>query len=233
MQITASKTKKCPFCSETIRAAAVKCRYCAEFLTTDRPKTGAAESASDSGLPANETATDKILFEARPSLWALTGTLIKGLVLLTFAVCLMVVRIENIADNLFELELTDSQAIAFAQYRHTAGLALAALVMLVLLIKAVNLKMIYYEVSAERIEFSRGILDRRVDNLDMFRVIDLKMRRTLFDCIVGVGRVWLTTTDKSDPQFIFEKVRNSRRLYDIIKMASLDADRRNSVIHLE
>jgi uncharacterized membrane protein YdbT with pleckstrin-like domain len=90
-----------------------------------------------------------------------------------------------------------------------------------------------YEVSAERIEYSRGIFDRRVDNLDMFRVIDLKLRRSLFDCIVGVGTVGLITTDKTDPQFTFEKLRKSRRLYDIIKKASLDADRRTGVVHIE
>ena len=89
------------------------------------------------------------------------------------------------------------------------------------------------EVTPERIEWGRGIFDRRVDNLDMFRVIDLKMRRTVFDCIFGIGRVGLVTTDKTDPEFDFEKIRSPRQLYDIIKEASLDADQRNRVIHLE
>jgi hypothetical protein len=69
--------------------------------------------------------------------------------------------------------------------------------------------------------------------MDMFRVIDLKLRRSLLDCIVGVGTIGLITTDKTDPEFKFEKIRGARRLYDIIKKASLDADRKNSVIHLE
>lgn len=93
--------------------------------------------------------------------------------------------------------------------------------------------MIYYEVTADRIEWSRGILDRRVDNLDMFRVVDLKLRRTLLDCIVGIGTVGLITNDKTDPEFTFEKIRNSRKLYDIIKKASLEADRQRGVVHLE
>ena len=114
-----------------------------------------------------------------------------------------------------------------------AGLGLAILVLLILAIKVVRLKCIYYEVTKDRIEWSRGILDRRVDNLDMFRVIDLKLRRNLLDCILGIGAVELATTDKSDPEFVFEKVHNCRRLYDIIKKASLDADRRSGVIHLE
>jgi hypothetical protein len=43
----------------------------------------------------------------------------------------------------------------------------------------------------------------------------------------------LVTTDKSDPEFVFEKMRYSRDLYDIIKKASLEADRKTGVVHLE
>jgi hypothetical protein len=67
----------------------------------------------------------------------------------------------------------------------------------------------------------------------MFRVIDLRLRRSLFDCIVGIGTVGLITTDKTDPQFTFQKIKKPNKLYDIIKKASLEADRQNSVIHLE
>ena len=91
----------------------------------------------------------------------------------------------------------------------------------------------FYEVTSDRIEFSRGILDRKIDNLDMFRVIDLNLRRSLLDCVTGVGNVTLTTTDKSDPTFRFEKVRRVRTLYDVIKKASLEADRNTNVVHLE
>ncbi len=90
-----------------------------------------------------------------------------------------------------------------------------------------------YEVSPDRIEWSRGILDRRVDNLDMFRVIDLKMRRSVIDCIFGIGTVELITTDKTDPEFEFEKVHRPRELYDIIKKASIEADSTTGVVHLE
>jgi uncharacterized membrane protein YdbT with pleckstrin-like domain len=119
------------------------------------------------------------------------------------------------------------------RYRVIAGFGLASLVILMLLMKMARLKTTCYEVSANRIEWSRGILNRQVDNLDMFRVIDLKLRRSLLDCIVGIGTVTVITTDKTDPEFTFEKIRNPRKLYDVIKKASLDADRRSNTVHLE
>jgi len=229
MQTIASQTKECPFCSETIRAAAVKCRFCGEFLNTDKAK--ALEAGTD---PASQSTGDvgqsnKILFQGRPSLWAMMGVGIRGLFFLVVAALLVAFPLENLS----WLELSDNQALAFGRYRIIAAIAIAILVLLLLLLKMVKLKMTCYEVSADRIEWSRGILDRRVDNLDMFRVIDLKLRRTLLDCIFGIGIVTLITTDKTDPEFVFEKIRNSRRLYDCIKKASLVADRRSGVLHLE
>ena len=67
----------------------------------------------------------------------------------------------------------------------------------------------------------------------MFRVIDLKMRRSLIDCFLGIGTIILTTKDESDPEFSFVKVRGCRQLYNVIKKAGLEADKVRNVIHVE
>ena len=255
MEATESETKPCVFCAEIIQAKAVKCRFCNEFLNTDKAK--ALESGQDG------TGEDKILYQGRPSLWGMAGAVIKGLIFLALAAGVIYYPLEEmeifqldessvaaepaeasdvtsetelteeLAEESWNFGLTAEQIVMFGQYRIMAGAGLAAIVVLTLLLKMLRLKMMYYEVTEDRIEYSRGIFDRRVDNIDMFRVIDLSLRRSLLDCIVGVGAVGLITTDKSDPEFGFEKIRRPRRLYDVIKKASLAADRRNSVLHLE
>jgi len=227
------QTKPCPFCAEIIQAPAIKCRFCGEFLNSEKAKALAADADPDSDSSESGETEDGILFAGRPSLWGLAPAAVKALLVLAFAWLLIKLPLESWANSLLALKLTANQAFAISRYRVIGGFGLGMVVVLILLLKALTLKMIYYEVNGDRIEWSRGILDRRVDNIDMFRVIDLKMRRNLLDCIFGVGTIALTTTDKSDPEFTFEKVRYCRDLYDIIKKASLEADRKTGVVHLE
>jgi len=220
--------KQCPFCSEMIRIEAIKCRFCAEFLNTDEAKALEAELAGEP-LPPQ----DHILFAGRPSLFGMVGAAIKAAFFVALGILISKWPIERVANELLKLELTEQQLLTFGEYRILFGIGLVLIAVLLLLVKLLKLKMTRYEVTADRVEWSRGVLDRKVDNLDMFRVIDLKLRRSLLDCALGIGTVELITTDKTDPAFTFEKMRDSRTLYDVIKKASLEADRRSGVVHLE
>jgi len=112
-----------------------------------------------------------------------------------------------------------------------------AVILLVAVMRAayrvLYLKSIVYQISPDRIEWNRGIFSRKVDNIDMFRVLDLKLRRSLLDCLLGIGKITLMTRDETDPMFEFEKIRRPREVYDYIKAASLAADRKQGVVHLE
>ena len=224
------KTKECPFCAEAIQEAAIKCRFCGEYLYTKKAKTLIAEA--EAGMESAD-GEDDILFAGRPSLFGMVPAVLKGAIVFAVGCLLVKFPLENYAVKYLGLELTESRILTIGQYRFAVGLALCALVVLILVFLMFRLKMMYYEVNADRIEWSRGILDRRVDNLDMFRVVDLKLRRNIFDCIFGIGTVALDTNDKSDPQFEFEKIRRCRYLYDVIKKASLEADRKTGVVHIE
>jgi len=232
MTLVELKTKQCPFCAETIQDRAIKCRFCGEFLNSKKAR--ALEVEPELGAPVEEKKeSEKALFRGRPSLLGMAGSAVKGLIVIVLAGLLIKYPVGNILAGLLKLQLTERQISIISQCRFFAGIGLIIVVALILLIRLIKLKMTYYEVTSDRVEWGRGILDRRVDNIDMFRVIDLKMRRSIIDCIFGIGTVGLITTDKTDPQFDFEKVARPRKLYDIIKKASLDADKDNRVVHLE
>jgi hypothetical protein len=225
-------TKSCPFCAETIQSQAIKCRFCGEFLNT--PKAKALQEDNEDESPDCASDEDKgVLFACSPSLWSMLSWFIKGFVGLVLAVLIMKFPIEIIINHRMGIEIPNGYIAVIGQYRLFIGLVIAALTIAALAVKAVILKMNYYEIRAERIEWNRGLFQRQVDNIDMFRVTDLKLRRNILDCILGVGTVVLITSDKTTPEFTFEKVHNSRELYDIIKKASLEADRRAGVIHVE
>jgi hypothetical protein len=231
------KLKKCIFCAETIQADAFKCRFCGEFLNTDKAREleRLAKQKTEQGGPMPDE--KGILFAGRPSFFGLAGFAIKSFVILAIVVAILKFPVETyilpFLESLLKFQLSDIQYSMIADYKKGVCLGAVILVVFWLVYKVLNLRMTYYEITIDRIEYTRGIWDRKVDNLDMFRVIDLKLRRSLLDCIFGIGQVTLTTTDKSDPTFAFEKVRHCRRLYDVIKKASLESDRKQQVIHVE
>jgi membrane protein YdbS with pleckstrin-like domain len=233
----ASRLKRCTFCAELIHIDAVKCRVCGEFLNTEKAKRLQEASERRAQGLEEQKQDDGVLFAGRPSLLGLAGTAVKSALMLAAAIFIFKYPIENLVvsflDRFSDFQMSDGQYFAMAGWRQIAGVGLAIVVVLIFVLKVMKLKMTYYEVNSDRIEHSRGIFERRVDNLDMFRVVDLKMRRSIMDCIFGIGQVTLITTDKTDPEFTFKKVRGCRKLYDAIKKASLEADQSQRVVHVE
>ncbi len=233
----ASRLKRCIFCAELIHADAVKCRICGEFLNTEKAKR-LQEAAEHKAQGLEEPKQDdRILFSGRPSLFGLAGLAIKAALLLALAVFLFKYPLEDLAagfgERFRDFQVSDRQYFAIAKWRQLLAAGLGIIVLLVFVLRVLKLRMTHYEVTANRIEYSRGILDRRVDNIDMFRVVDLKLRRTMLDCLFGIGQVTLLTSDKTDPEFIFQKVHGCRRLYDAVKKSSLEADQSQRVVHIE
>jgi uncharacterized membrane protein YdbT with pleckstrin-like domain len=164
------------------------------------------------------------------------GTFIRCLLIIAVAIALIKIPIEDYflsETALGGIQLTENQAVNVGFYRGVAAFAIIVLSVMMCLVKIVQLKSISYEVSPDRIEWSRGIFSRKIDNLDMFRIIDLKLHRSLLDCVLGIGTITLITNDKTDPEFEFTKISAPRELYNILKDATLDADKKQGVIHLE
>jgi len=225
--------KRCPFCAELIRYEAVKCRFCGEFLRSHRRLDLAAPP--DDGSETEDGGEDDhgILYAGSPSILALSRSLTVTALVLVLAGGLLFYPVANLLDWLPGLDLSERQMLDFERHARTVAILLAAAAMLFALWKIAVLKSINYEVTPDRIEYARGLFSRKIDNMDMFRIVDLKLDRSVPDRLLGTGTVRVITRDESDPAFDFVKVRHPKYLYDVLKKASLQADRRRGVVHVE
>lgn len=89
-----------------------------------------------------------------------------------------------------------------------------------------------YQVS---LEVESGLVARSIDNLQLFRVRDLRLRQSMLGRLFGVGDVVVTSTDQSTPHLTIRGVENPRALYDTLRelVARSQATRRTMIVEEE
>jgi uncharacterized membrane protein YdbT with pleckstrin-like domain len=76
-----------------------------------------------------------------------------------------------------------------------------------------------YELTTERLRVRSGVFNRKLDELELYRVRDYRFEQPFFLRLLGLGNVLLTTADKSNPSVTLRAIRDGEALREQIRNA--------------
>lgn len=89
-----------------------------------------------------------------------------------------------------------------------------------------------YKVTGRRVEIESGVLAKRVETLELWRVLDVEYTQSLVDRIFKNGRIKLISTDQTNPQQQLHGLPDHRQLFEQLRDAVQDARQTNRPMEL-
>jgi uncharacterized membrane protein YdbT with pleckstrin-like domain len=92
-----------------------------------------------------------------------------------------------------------------------------------------------YRLYQDSLEVETGLMSRTIENLQLFRVRDLRLRQSVLGRLLGVGDIGVTSTDQSTPHLTIRGVDQPRALYETLRagVARSQATRRTMILEEE
>src|SRR5262245_25085855 len=88
----------------------------------------------------------------------------------------------------------------------------------------------HYRVTSQRIVVETGILNKRLDQIDLYRIHDYVVERPLAQRMMGTGNIALSTQDRSTPAIQLKGLATEVvALYERLRKATEDEKRRRGV----
>lgn len=74
-----------------------------------------------------------------------------------------------------------------------------------------------YELTSQRLRKYEGVLNQRIDELELYRIKDMTMTRPFVYRLAGLSTLVLQTSDRSHPEVKIEAVRDALNLREILR----------------
>lgn len=86
-----------------------------------------------------------------------------------------------------------------------------------------------YEVSNQRLIVEYGILNKRTEEIELYRVQDLSVERSVFDRMFGVGNIVIHSGDATGGALVLFDIADVENVKDKIREASREERQRHRV----
>ena len=97
------------------------------------------------------------------------------------------------------------------------GVAVFLCLMLVLLYRFICLCRIRYRIGTEQLVCERGVLVRKVDYMELYRVVDFQEHQSLLQQLCGLKTVVILSTDRNSPKLDLIGIRRGNDIVAIIR----------------
>lgn len=94
---------------------------------------------------------------------------------------------------------------------------------------AMNARSTRYTLTTERIRALTGLIGKRSEQLDLFRVKDVRVTRGLAQRARGCGHVAVLSSDKTTPEMVLYNVKDPDNLAELIRKTAREARQRAGV----
>ncbi len=83
--------------------------------------------------------------------------------------------------------------------------------------KYFNLRNMSFTLTTQRIKTEEGVLAKRYDQVELYRVKDAVLTRSLVQRILGLGTIRMITSDPSMPELIVPSISDSENVRELIR----------------
>lgn len=88
-----------------------------------------------------------------------------------------------------------------------------------------------YSISDEKVNIKTGFLNIVEDDAYMYKIQDVRLKRSFFERIIGLGTVVCYTGDVTHPELKMVHIKNAEAIKDFIMQASEEARIKRRTLH--